>query len=131
MAVEKPIDAEVLSIPSRQASDEKIGAVVGVATLDAEVKAVHDLQGADDRSSDTDSEDVIIITGSDAAKHLLPLRDDGEPALTFRGMFLATILSAFQAVMSQIYQVRQICTLHPVVDGQDTKQMKVTNHLHP
>lgn len=54
---------------------------------------------------DADSEDVIIITGQDAAQHLLPLRDDGEPSLTFRGILLATILSAFQAVMYQIYTV--------------------------
>ncbi|EAQ87390.1 hypothetical protein CHGG_04009 [Chaetomium globosum CBS 148.51] len=49
------------------------------------------------------SEDVIIITGADAATHLLPLRDDHDPSLTFRGLFLATGLSAFQAVMYQIY----------------------------
>lgn len=51
------------------------------------------------------SEDVIIITGADAATHLLPLRDDHDPSLTFRGLFLATGLSAFQAVMYQIYTV--------------------------
>jgi hypothetical protein len=51
------------------------------------------------------SEDVIIITGADAAAHLLPLRDDHDPSLTFRGLVLATVLSAFQAVMYQIYTV--------------------------
>jgi hypothetical protein len=56
-------------------------------------------------SGDND-EDHIIITGADAAAHLLPMRDDQEPALTFRSIFLATILSAFQAVVYQIYQVR-------------------------
>lgn len=55
------------------------------------------------------SEDVIIITGADAAAHLLPLRDDHDPSLTFRGLFLATALSAFQAVMYQIYMV----SIHP------------------
>jgi hypothetical protein len=33
------------------------------------------------------------------------LRDDFESALTFRSLFLASILSAFQAVVFQIYQV--------------------------
>lgn len=51
-------------------------------------------------------DDHIIITGADAAAHLLPMRDDQESALTFRSIFLATILSAFQAVVYQIYQVR-------------------------
>ncbi|KAJ4292869.1 hypothetical protein N0V88_005527 [Collariella sp. IMI 366227] len=52
---------------------------------------------------DGDNDDVIIVTGADAATHLLPLRDDGEPALSFRSIVLATCLSAFQAVMYQIY----------------------------
>lgn len=49
--------------------------------------------------------DVIIRTAQDAATHLLPLRDDFDPALTFRSLFLATGLAAFQAVMYQIYMV--------------------------
>ncbi|SPO06346.1 related to peptide transporter [Cephalotrichum gorgonifer] len=55
---------------------------------------------------DTDNEDAIIITGADAALHLLPMRDDHETALTFRSLFLASILSCFQAVMTQIYQFK-------------------------
>jgi hypothetical protein len=54
-----------------------------------------------------DDEDAIIRTGADASKHLLPLRDDFDPALTFRSIVLATGLAAFQAVMYQIYQVCQ------------------------
>lgn len=56
-------------------------------------------------SADDDDDNHIIVTGADAAAHLLPMRDDQEPALTFRSIFLATILSAFQAVVYQIYQV--------------------------
>jgi hypothetical protein len=59
----------------------------------------------DDDSEKDGSEDVIIVTGADAAAHLLPMRDDRDAALTFRSIFLATILSAFQAVMNQIYNV--------------------------
>lgn len=62
----------------------------------------------DNSAQDNASDDVIIVTGADAAEHLLPLRDDREPSLTFRSLFLATCLSAFQAVMSQIYQVCNI-----------------------
>lgn len=50
--------------------------------------------------------EVIIITGADAAHHLLPLRDDFDPVITFRSLLLATLLSGFQAVMQQIYMVR-------------------------
>jgi hypothetical protein len=60
----------------------------------------------DDRAEkDPIDEGQIIVTGSDAADFLLSIRDDGDPAITFRSMVLSTILSAFQAVMYQIYQV--------------------------
>lgn len=68
-----------------------------ILVLDAETKAAPQYEEADDHK--------IIITAADAAKHLLPLRDDGEPALTFRSLFLASVLAAFQAVMSEIYYV--------------------------
>lgn len=103
-----PVEDKAVSIPSPQASDEKIGFAVDDAeigkegALDTEIKAVLPLYDDDNHK---DSQEVIIITGADVSTHLLPLRDDGEPALTFRGVFLATCLSAFQAVMTQIYTV--------------------------
>ena len=69
--------------------------------LEPEIKAA--LPSYD--SADEDDDNHIIVTGADAAAHLLPMRDDQEPALTFRSIFLATVLSAFQAVVYQIYQV--------------------------
>lgn len=60
--------------------------------------------------SDEERDDVVIATASDAAFHLLPMRDDFENPLTFRSMFLATALSAFQAVMTQIYHVSVLST---------------------
>lgn len=50
-----------------------------------------------------DSDDVIIVTGADAAAHLISLRDDLDPSLTFRSLFLSSILACFQAAMHQIY----------------------------
>ena len=94
-----PTDDMPTSIPSRGSSDEKTGKS---GVLDPEIAPA----APDDGLCDTASEDVVIVTGADAAAHLLPLRDDFEPALTFRSMFLASCLSCFQAVMSQIYQVR-------------------------
>ncbi|PIA93749.1 Oligopeptide transporter 3 [Cercospora beticola] len=56
--------------------------------------------------SEEERDDVVIATASYAAFHLLPMRDDFENPLTFRSMFLATALSAFQAVMTQIYHFK-------------------------
>ncbi|WPH03582.1 Hypothetical protein R9X50_00646400 [Acrodontium crateriforme] len=50
--------------------------------------------------------DQIIVTGADMANKLLSLRDDKEQTLTFRSIFLATGLSAFQAAVSQIYNFK-------------------------
>lgn len=102
-----PVDGRVVSVPSHGDVDDKIrvdsdGLADGKnGALTPETKEAHALSDSDDNGSD----DVIIVTGADAATHLLPLRDDGEPALTFRSLLLATILSAFQAVMTQIYAV--------------------------
>jgi hypothetical protein len=80
--------------------------------LEPEIKAA--LPSYD--SADEDDDNHIIVTGADAAAHLLPMRDDQEPALTFRSIFLATILSAFQAVVYQIYQVcHQLSLFNPAV----------------
>ncbi|KAG6015202.1 hypothetical protein E4U54_003992 [Claviceps lovelessii] len=65
-----------------------------------------DSLGGGEKERDSDNEDMVIVTGYDASQHLLSLRDDFEPALTFRSIFLASILSSFQAVMSQIYSFK-------------------------
>ena len=56
-------------------------------------------------SEDKQDGDVVIRTAQDVATHFLSLRDDFDPALTFRSMVLSTGLAAFQAVMYQIYMV--------------------------
>ncbi|KZL79165.1 opt oligopeptide transporter [Colletotrichum incanum] len=102
-----PVEGKVVSVPSHNAINEKTGieeAGVG-KELASEIQAVPDSPPSDgnDHEKDDNSDNAIIITGADAARYLLPLRDDFDPSLTFRSMFLATCLSAFQAVMSQIY----------------------------
>jgi hypothetical protein len=64
------------------------------------------VQDVDSHSEDADNEDVVIITGEDAALHLLPMRDDGDSSLTFRSIVLATALSGFQATMTQVGTAR-------------------------
>lgn len=61
--------------------------------------------------SEVNIADVVIRTGADAAVHLLPLRDDFDSAVTFRSIVLATVLSGFQAVMTQIYSVSPYSSL--------------------
>ena len=68
---------------------------------------VHSTDSPTELDEKHDDENAIIRTGADAALHLLPMRDDFDPALTFRSLFLATGLAAFQAVMYQIYMVHQ------------------------
>ncbi|KAI3391569.1 hypothetical protein diail_7139, partial [Diaporthe ilicicola] len=110
-----PVEGKVFPVPTHSAADEKEVIAVGAharadtdGTLgddkirpapSAEDAGDHDKEDDDGRSSD----EVIIITGADAARHLLPMRDDFDTALTFRGLMLASGLSCFQAVMSQIY----------------------------
>lgn len=92
-----PHEVSVSSPPSHELTDEKkTHAVTATQT---------GISSNTDGDSDTDSKEHIIVSGTDASKYLLPLRDDGDAALTFRGIVLATILSGFQAVMNQIYTV--------------------------
>lgn len=109
------VEGKVVEVPSHKAIDEKIGISIDNAEVGGNLGqpansekeigvATSDLDDSDGKS-DTDREDAIIITGTDAANHLLSMRDDKEPALTFRSIVLATILSAFQAVVYQIYNV--------------------------
>lgn len=105
------VEGKVAVIPSHEAinafTNEKHRLAVSdeglskEGALEPEIKAALPYYDGSER----DDDNHIIITGADAAAHLLPLRDDFEPALTFRSIFLATILSAFQAVVYQIYQV--------------------------
>lgn len=93
---------QAISEEKRVASEDVKNVKDDTLVLDAETKTAHQYS---EEESGSDSEGKIIITGADAAKYLLPLRDDGEPALTFRSIFLASGLAAFQAVMSEIYYV--------------------------
>ncbi|KAI4729996.1 peptide transporter [Aureobasidium sp. EXF-10728] len=88
------------SIPAYDAEPDKKGA------LEPEITAVPTPDASSDSFDKSDDPDHIIVTGADAALHLLPLRDDGDPSVTFRGIFLASCLSAFQAVMNQIYMFK-------------------------
>ncbi|CAG7944889.1 unnamed protein product [Penicillium nalgiovense] len=93
---ESPTETSDISVVSQEAMGKKTPAAV-LATKDE-----HTL-GDDDLNTNPDT---IIITGADAAAHLLPLRDDFDSVLTFRSILLASGLACFQAVMNQIYQFK-------------------------
>lgn len=105
-----PVEGKVTDVPTHEAINEKIqfsanDSKIGKdGEIDSEIKPIPPSYDSEDQDKD-DGEEHIIITGADASNHLLPLRDDHDAALTFRGMFLATILSGFQASMYQIYNV--------------------------
>lgn len=92
------------AVDEKYGVDEKTGSADGEITVGAPL--TYEGSDTDGVEKERDLRDPIIITGADAAHHLLPMRDDFDPALTFRSMFLATGLAAFQAVMYQIYMVR-------------------------
>ncbi|KAL1866024.1 hypothetical protein Daus18300_006925 [Diaporthe australafricana] len=108
-----PVEGKVFPVPTHSAADEKEIIAVGAARADTDatlgdekIKPAPSAEDGDDPDKEDDgrnSDEVIIITGADAARHLLPMRDDFDTALTFRSLLLASGLSCFQAVMSQIY----------------------------
>ncbi|QSZ32256.1 hypothetical protein DSL72_001830 [Monilinia vaccinii-corymbosi] len=105
-----PVDGHVNSIPTHQEINEKgINEKLRISAGDRETSkdaSVIEAKELSDVSRDDNSDDVIIVTGADVAAHLIPLRDDGDPALSFRSLVLATGLSSFQAVMFQIYSFK-------------------------
>ena len=108
-----PVGGKVVAVPSHKAINEKDLEVSSIGAekrkdgaLDNEViQTISPLDDSDNPEKESLDEDHIIITGADAGTYLLSLRDDFVPALTFRSLFLASGLSAFQATMSQIYSV--------------------------
>lgn len=98
--------ADGTSGSSQEAINEKTGVTVLAAKPEYTTK-----------SDDSDNNpNAIIVTGADAALHLLPLRDDFDRVLTFRSILLASGLACFQAVMNQIYQVIPValCLAQPL-----------------
>jgi hypothetical protein len=93
---EEAFETSVFPVSTPDAVDEKT----------VHSSKIHNVSSGDHSDeSDRESKDVIIVTGADAARHLLPMRDDHDNALTFRSMLLSSGLACFQAVMYQIYIV--------------------------
>ncbi|CAD6449000.1 626c1573-1fe1-4a30-923a-3e4d05aaa8f5 [Sclerotinia trifoliorum] len=102
-----PVEGHVVAVPTHQEIDEKLRISADNREVSKDPLGIETKELSDNDSHDkNDDDDIIIVTGADAAAHLLPMRDDGEPALSFRSIVLATVLSGFQAVMFQIYSFK-------------------------
>ena len=62
----------------------------------------------DENALDDDSKPIfhngepVITTGRDVSRFVVDIRDDNDPALTFRSMFLGTIFAGMGAALSQV-----------------------------
>jgi len=66
-------------------------------------------------ASDSDSDEVlmvngepVIVTGLDVSRFQVDLRDDGDPALTFRSLFLGTVFAGLGAALGQVRPYREL-----------------------
>ncbi|KAH8093252.1 oligopeptide transporter [Cristinia sonorae] len=81
------------------------------------------------KSLDRDDPDVqfvngepVIANGRDVSKYLVDLRDDGDPAITFRSLVLGTLFAGLGATMVQIY------TFKPIQIGVSTVFLLLLNY---
>lgn len=124
------LDEGVVSVSGNDALNEK-------TTINVTSKGDHQLtttsigSGEIGYENDRNSDDVIIVDGVDAANHLLPMRDDGDPALTFRSLILASGLACFQAVMYQIYMVCDYSLKLIALELTDRCVVQTYRHYHP
>ncbi|KIP08832.1 hypothetical protein PHLGIDRAFT_23337 [Phlebiopsis gigantea 11061_1 CR5-6] len=74
------------------------------------------LDSADDVVGKADDHDSVLLvngepvirSGEDVSNYLFDVRDDGDPALTFRSIVLGTVFAALGAAMSQIYLFKPV-----------------------
>lgn len=102
-----PAERQRVSAGDDYKIDEKKPSVVESKDHIIEGEIIENRLARNIKTEDNDP-DTIIVTGADAAAYLLPMRDDFDSALTFRGVVLASCMACFQAVMYQIYMVRLV-----------------------
>ncbi|KAF7559173.1 hypothetical protein G7046_g4975 [Stylonectria norvegica] len=104
-----PLETKGSPAISHEAIDEKRVPFVSSTkdgVLNNTISTTSHPSSGDDHGDESDGKEHIIVTGADAAAYLLPLRDDGDPAVTFRSLLLSSGLACFQAVMYQIYNFK-------------------------
>ena len=65
----------------------------------------------DDSRPNFHNGEPIITTGRDVSRFVVDIRDDEDPALTFRSMFLGTVFAGLGAALSQVSKLKTIATM--------------------
>lgn len=74
--------------------DEKLGSLK-VEKYDPETREVSDRER-------------VVTSGGDVSRYAVDLRDDGDPALTFRSLVLGTVFAGLGAALCQIYTFKPV-----------------------
>ncbi|KAF5356761.1 hypothetical protein D9756_006727 [Leucocoprinus leucothites] len=61
-----------------------------------------------DEEGQTLNGEPVITTGLDVSRYVVDLRDDGDPALTFRSLTMGTVFAGLGAALCQIYQFKPV-----------------------
>ncbi len=73
--------------------------------------------GADDQDFDSEksqlNDEAIVTSGQDVSLFVVDVRDDGDSALTFRSLFLGTVIAGLGAALCQASR----CLLYDVFSG--------------
>ena len=64
------------------------------------------LKDDSDPASSYRNGEPVITTGQDVSRFVVDIRDDEDPALTFRSMFLGTLFAGMGAALSQVSNQR-------------------------
>ncbi|GJE91208.1 oligopeptide transporter [Phanerochaete sordida] len=110
MSADTPLSAlPVLEdLPSADAYEEKKDevSIEEVRRKDSFGSSIEDT--SDKESALLVNGEPVIRNGEDVSNHLISLRDDGDPALTFRSFVLGTLFAGLGAAMCQIYLFKPI-----------------------
>lgn len=97
-----PLNAQESPLSTGLEDENVLGDARNQASQSSE-KASQDLDG------DSNEDDVVyvkgepvITSGSDVSRFLVDVRDDGDPALTFRSLCIGTVFACLGAALCQV-----------------------------
>lgn len=100
---------KLTNLPTLGQGDDFSGVNVADRKSDS-VEVVDEKEGTSlDTHNYLESDDVVLLkgepvvtTGRDVSRFVVDLRDDGETALTFRSLFLGTVMAGLGAALCQV-----------------------------
>ncbi|TCD71832.1 hypothetical protein EIP91_003175 [Steccherinum ochraceum] len=103
------------SLPAHAPAADKLNEkVIGDHDLVTDKEYYSDEKSLETASGDRDSSvewvngEPVISNGRDVSKYLIDIRDDGDPAITFRSCVLGTVFAGLGATLVQIYQFKPV-----------------------